>query len=321
MTSKAQAGNPQSWSGPVDLLRSPVSGAPLTVVGNDLADAENHYPITASGIPLFAQMALSDDARRQEAHYDTVAEAYLRNLTYPHTREYMGFLDRMFLDAVAPGNLGTVAEICCGRGEAFELVKDRVERGVGVDVSTAMLEVARREHPETKLTFVQGDATRLPLATAAFDCVFILGGIHHVNDRRALFNEVARILKPDGTLYFREPVSDFFLWRWLRAVIYRLSPGLDHTTERPLLWEETVPLLEEAGLQTSRWKTHGFLGFCFFMNSDILFVNRLFRFVPGIRAITRAFTVLDEWVTNLPGMARSGLQVIGVARRGAAHAT
>jgi ubiquinone/menaquinone biosynthesis C-methylase UbiE len=283
--------------------------------GGVLTGGRHRYPITESGIPLFAEGAFSDDARRQEAHYDAVADAYLKNLTYPHTQEYMGFLDRVFLEQVAPGGLGTVAEICCGRGEAFELVKDRIARGVGVDVSTAMLEVARREHPEPRLTFVQGDATHLPLASGAFDSVFILGGIHHVNDRRALFGEVARILKPNGTLYFREPVSDFFLWRWLRAAIYRLSPGLDHETERPLLLRETVPVLEQAGLRTTLWKTHGFLGFCLFMNSDILFVNRLFRFVPGIRGITRASTVIDEWTTALPGLSGAGLQVVGVARK------
>jgi hypothetical protein len=37
------------------------------------------------------------------------------------------------------------------------------------------------------------------------------------------------------------------------------------------------------------WKTYGFLGFCLLMNSDVLIFNRLFRFIPGIRAITRAF--------------------------------
>lgn len=311
------------WTQPVplDLLRCPASGERLTSDGNDLIGGGHRYPITKSGIALFAQTAFSDDARRQETHYDTVADAYLTNLTYPHTQEYMGFLDRVFLEQVPAGSLGTVAEICCGRGEAFELVKDRIEVGVGVDVSTAMLEVARQEHPEPRLAFVQGDATHLPLATAAFDSVFILGGIHHVNNRHALFREVARILKPNGTLYFREPVSDFFLWRWLRAAVYRFSPGLDHETERPLLWKETVPVLEQAGLRTTLWKTHGFFGFCLFMNSDILFVNRLFRFVPGIRAITRASTVLDEWMTAIPGMAGAGLQVVGVARKASADGT
>lgn len=253
-------------------------------------------------------------SRRQEAHYDRVAAEYLQNLTYPHTQEYMAYLDRVFLDEIDAADLGTVAELCCGRGEAFELVGERIERGVGVDVSLSMLEAAAASG-NPRITYVQGDATRLPVACGAFDAVMMLGGIHHVNDRAALFAEVYRVLRPGGRFLWREPLSDFFLWRWLRAVVYRLSPALDAETERPLQWDETVPHLEACGFRLTRWKTYGFFGFCVFMNSDILVFNRLFRFLPGIRAITRLATRLDDVTTRLPGLRRAGLQVVGVAQK------
>jgi SAM-dependent methyltransferase len=225
----------------------------------------------------------------------------------------MGYLDHELRTVVDDRALGTVAEICCGRGEAFQLLGSKIGRGVGVDVSIAMLKMAQTEHAGRPITFLQGDATMLPLASAAFDSVFMLGGIHHVNDRRRLFAEIARILKPGGRLYFREPVSDFALWRWLRAAIYRISPTLDHDTERPLRYNETVPFLAEAGLSCEYWATHGFVGFCLFMNSDVLLFNRLFRFIPGIRAVTRWSVLLDKWTGRIPGMRRAGLQVVGVA--------
>ena len=49
------------------------------------------------------------------------------------------------------------------------------------------------------------------------------------------------------------------------------------------------------------------------MNSDVLYFNRLFRFIPGIRYITRAFARFDNWCTGLPGLRRAGLQVVGKA--------
>ena len=61
-----------------------------------------------------------------------------------------------------------------------------------------MLKTAQSEHAGRPFTFIQGDATTLPLADSVFDSVFMLGGIHHVADRRALFAEIARILKPGG---------------------------------------------------------------------------------------------------------------------------
>jgi SAM-dependent methyltransferase len=177
-----------------------------------------------------------------------------------------------------------VAEICCGQGEALALLSDRIEAGVGVDISETMLEAAAARLPESRFALLQADATRLPLADAQFDHVVMLGGIHHVGDRRGLFREVARILRPGGRFVWREPVSDFPLWRALRAVVYRLSPALDHATERPLLRRETEPPLREAGLEPRGWRTCGFLGFCLLMNSDVLVWNRALRFLPGAGA-------------------------------------
>lgn len=301
----------------VGLLRCPATGGRVVQHGDALASADGsrRYAIHPAGIPLFAAELCSAEARVQQRHYDAVARAYLENLAYPHTAEYMAYLDRVLLDAVGPGSLGTVAEICCGHGEAFHLLGDHVGRGVGVDVSLAMLEAAAHRRNSPRLSFIQGDATMLPLADAAFDAVFMLGGIHHVNDRGRLFAEIHRILKPGGRFYFREPLSDFILWRWIRAVVYRLSPALDHATERPLLHRETVPVLESSGLRCRVWQTHGFLGFCLFMNSDVLVFNRLFRFLPGIRGLTRLATRLDAWTIRLPGLSRAGLQVVGVAEK------
>lgn len=301
----------------LDLLRCPRTGDTLRIDGGHLVGlgAMRRYEIGRRGIPLFAEEFCSPEARIQQAHYDKIAAAYAANLGYPHTQEYMAYLDRVLLDVVDPKTLGAVAEICCGRGEAFQLLGGRIGRGIGVDVSLSMLQAALDENPDRNLSFVQGDATTLPLASDAFDSVFMLGGVHHVTNRRALFQEVARVLKPGGRFYFREPVSDFVLWRAIRAVVYRMSPTLDHETERPLLHRETVPVLEAVGLKCRHWRTHGFLGFCFFMNSDVLVFNRLFRFLPGIRAITRASTWLDEWTTAMPGLRRAGLQVVAVAEK------
>jgi ubiquinone/menaquinone biosynthesis C-methylase UbiE len=301
---------------PLRLLRCPRTGRALICETAGLRAAQGPlYRFGPAGIPIFAAQSISEDARRQQAHYDSIARAYEANLGYPHTRAYLEYLDEALFAAIGPAPLGSMAELCCGLGAAVELLDGRYAQAVGVDISSAMLERAARDHADRAATFVQGDATDLPLADAAFDTVVMLGGIHHINDRAALFAEVARALKPGGRFIFREPVSDFFLWRWLRAAIYRLSPMLDHDTERPLLWGETVPPLQQAGLEVTHWSTHGFLGFCVFMNSDVLFFNRFFRFIPGIAAITRAATRFDAALLSLPALSRAGLQVIGVAEK------
>jgi len=235
----------------LDLLRCPISGAALRLEHGTLvtADGARRYRCNHAGIALFAQDNLSPQAQVQQRHYDKIASAYIANLEYPHTREYLAYLDGAVLEAVGQRELGTVAELCCGRGEALVLLGSRISRYVGVDISEQMLTATRALHSQPYTVFMQGDATRLPLAPACIDTVIVLGGVHHVPDRPALFAEIARILKPGGRFFYREPVNDFVLWRALRALVYRLSPLLDPATERPLIYGETVPVMERAGLR------------------------------------------------------------------------
>ncbi len=314
--------NPETHSaapGPdyLAMLRCPLTGQALRVDGRFLVpvNSKERYEISPSGIPRFAAEFLSDAGRSQQGHYDGMVAKYVENLGYPHTQEYMAYLDRQLFEALPAGSLGTVAELCCGRGEAARLLDDRMARCVGVDVSAEMLEVARRDLRGDRFFFVQGDATMLPLNDAIFDNVVMLGGIHHVPDRARLFSEIRRILKPGGGFYFREPLDDFVLWRAIRRVVYRVSSALDHSTERPLRRDETEAALASAGFNLRVWRTYGFFGFCLLMNSDVLVFNRLFRYLPGIRPFTRVACRIDHWTTGLPLLQHAGLQVVGVAQR------
>jgi ubiquinone/menaquinone biosynthesis C-methylase UbiE len=300
----------------IDLLRCPVTHEPLTEVGDALVSVPSgrRYTRSASGIPLFAQEVITDEAKVQQAHYERIAAAYLTNLGYPHTQEYMAYFDRAVLGSI-DGPIDVVAELCCGGGEACWLLRDRIRQAVGVDISAAMLDHARRRLPDPRFEFVQGDACSLPLADAAVDAVFMLGGVHHVNDRARLFSEIRRVLKPGGRFYFREPLDDFLPWRLARGIIYRAFPGLDRETEWPLRRRSTIEHLEAAGLRVAAWRSIGFIGYAVLMNSDVLVVNRALRFVPGVRALTRAMVTLDEAALRLPGLRGAGAAVVGVAAK------
>ena len=204
------------------LLICPRSGEALHVAAGCLENSSgtSRYRVSQTGIPLFAEEFLSPEAAIQQEHYDQVAEAYAANLEYPHTQEYMEYLDRVLREEIGATDLATCAEVCCGTGGAFALFHAGIGKGVGVDISESMLAKAKDAFRDKQLSFVQGDATLLPLAEGAFDSVIMLGGIHHVPDREALFQQVFRVLKPGGVFYFREPVSDFWLWKFLRATNY-----------------------------------------------------------------------------------------------------
>ncbi|MBV8736492.1 MAG: class I SAM-dependent methyltransferase [Alphaproteobacteria bacterium] len=302
----------------LEVLRCPRTGQHLLFEQDMLTtpDRRHTYRLSSSGIPLFGEQFCSTDAAKQQSHYDQLAPTYIANLNYPHTIEYAACLDRALFRLIEGVSLKLVGEICCGRGLALQLIGDRIGCGIGVDISQNMLEAGIKDHTaHPNIIFVQGDATALPLSDNVFDAIFICGGVHHVNDRRALFSEVFRVLKPGGHFFFREPCNDFALWRAIRKLVYRLSPALDHATERPLQFEETVPVLQDVGFGAVIYDRHGFLGFCLLMNSDVLVFNRAFRFLPGIRTLVKLAAGFDEWFVHLPHMNRAGLQVVGCSTK------
>ena len=146
----------------LDLLRCPVSGERLIAMPGALvtADGQHRYRIDEAGIPLFADGFLSEAAAVQRLHYNKIAAAYTANLGYPHTQEYMVYLDRAMRDAIGGGEFGTAAELCCGHGEALRAAGSI--RISSMSRRTCCRTVkAQHRHPDA--LFVRGDATRVQL--------------------------------------------------------------------------------------------------------------------------------------------------------------
>ncbi|MFH1369295.1 MAG: methyltransferase domain-containing protein [Elusimicrobiota bacterium] len=299
------------------LLKCPETGEDLVVSGNELTSSGGgrRYKLSSAGIPMFAAACFSPEGKIQEKHYNKVAAEYLENLGYSHTKYYISYLNRLLMKYFDKGKTVVAAEICCGDGEGLKMIGKTLELGVGVDVSCSMLEGAKRNLANGNVFFVQADATLLPLKDSSFDAAVLLGGIHHVINREKLFSEIYRILKPGGKLYWREPLNDFPLWKWLRYIVYRLSPALDSKTEAPLEYKLTKKQLNDAGISLKLWNTCGFLAFALFMNSDVLVITRLFRFVPGIEILVKMAAKFDEYLLNIDVFRNLGFLVIGMAEK------
>jgi ubiquinone/menaquinone biosynthesis C-methylase UbiE len=55
-----------------------------------------------------------------------------------------------------------------------------------------------------RLLFLRADAKRLPLPDACADLVTSNSLVHHIPDPRAVFREIARIVRPGGSILIRD---------------------------------------------------------------------------------------------------------------------
>jgi SAM-dependent methyltransferase len=155
---------------------------------------------------------------------------------FSKTREYAWPEVESFVDA--SDSVGTALDVGCGNGRHAELLAAVASRVVGLDASRALLEAATDRVGSVDL--LQGDATRLPLATGVVDLAVYVATLHHLpsqSARRASLDELARVLAPDG----RALVSAWSTAHDRFDADPDADEGFDTTVDWTLPGGETVP--------------------------------------------------------------------------------
>jgi ArsR family transcriptional regulator len=126
--------------------------------------------------------------------------------------------------ALLPARCGRLIDIGTGTGGTLELLAPRIDRGVGIDASRAMLALARSRLARLSLTHCmvrQGDMYRLPFADNSFDTAVMQMVLHYAEDPENALTEASRVLRPGGRLVLVElaahtqsDISQRFAHRW-----------------------------------------------------------------------------------------------------------
>lgn len=127
--------------------------------------------------------------------YDAIADQF------SSTRQYLwGDLEPLAAYA-KPGD--TILDLGCGNGRLFQLFEkhDLGVTYIGQDQSEGLISYAKEAFPNGQFTL--GSMTHIPLSDKSVDCVYSIAAFHHLPDdasRQACLSEIARVLKPGGTL-------------------------------------------------------------------------------------------------------------------------
>src|SRR2546426_11782617 len=128
------------------------------------------------------------------SRYDDVAEWYERAFA---TSELADVPREAALRLLGDGP-GRLLDVGCGTGAQTAAFAERGWSVTGVDVSAAMLRLARSRGLEV----VQADASELPFPDGSFDTVVSMWTHTDVDDFRAVVSEVARVLDRDGPFVY-----------------------------------------------------------------------------------------------------------------------
>ena len=145
----------------------------------------------------------SSRAQDQRIFWD---QWHLRHTVASHT-EHSLLAIRTFVRALGYTPGVSVLELGCGQGrEAVSLV-ERGFRVSALDYSPIAIAAARdnARSAGVTITFLEHDATNpFPYHDSTFDGVFSHLSLHYFDDAktRQVFDEIARVLAPEGTLFF-----------------------------------------------------------------------------------------------------------------------
>ena len=137
---------------------------------------------------------------------------------------------REMIDHIATRHPATVLDVATGpAGVALALAERTVATITGIDVSADMLGRGQRNVAAAgrtdRISLVLGQGERLPFADATFDALTFTYLLRYVADPASTIAELARVVRPGGTmasLEFAVPTSRFWRAWWVlytRAVL------------------------------------------------------------------------------------------------------
>jgi ubiquinone/menaquinone biosynthesis C-methylase UbiE len=163
-------------------------------------------------------------------------------------------LDRIVQMAEA-GPEDTVLDVACGPGLLACAFARVARHAVGIDLTPAMLEQARKVQKEqglSNVTWQQGDVTSLPYPDGHFSIVSSRFVFHHLPDPLAVLLEMKRVCKPGG----RVVVADTTPAPAKAAALNAMERLRDPSHARALPLQELSGLFTQAGLPAPRTSTY-----------------------------------------------------------------
>jgi ubiquinone/menaquinone biosynthesis C-methylase UbiE len=233
----------------------------------------------------FHDQRFADDSTRREK----VGRFY--SITQSIKNEY----EQLLLDN-SPESI--IVEYGCGTGSyAFLIAKNGAKLVTGIDISSVAIEVAKAqakvEEISNNISFLEMNAENLTFNDSSIDIICGSGILHHLDLEKSI-NSVVKVLQPQGTALFIEPLGHNFLINLFRY----LTPNIRSEDEHPLL-EQDLDLLKR-----------------YFKKVEIKYfylttlMASLFVGLPGFKILLITLEFFDNLLFKIPFLQKQAWQVL-----------
>lgn len=239
-----------------------------------------------------------DDRRAKEQQveemFDAIAPAYDLMNTAMTFGLHKWWRSRAIEAAAAGTRAGSVSEIldiATGTGDLAFYMRRRFPQAriTGLDLSAGMLDVARRklaaapDDDRRMMSFEQGDSLSMRFADSAFDLITVAYGVRNFSHLDRGLREMARVLRPGGTLCIIElsepenPLTLGLYRFYSRRVIPAVGRMVSHDPRAYSYLPESIAaapqreamtaMMRRAGLTDCRWKSLTFGAVTYYLAS------------------------------------------------------
>jgi ubiquinone/menaquinone biosynthesis C-methylase UbiE len=165
-------------------------------------------------------------------------------------------LTERFVAAMGDAISGSVLDLACGPGILSAAIAKSAREVVAFDLTPEMLKKAAQRCAEAgvaNVTFREGNAARLPFASASFDAVVTRLSVHHFDQPDRVMSEIFRVLRRGGSFVIADVISsEVPAESELQNAIEILR---DPSHVRMLPGSELTSLVEGAGFAVERLAT------------------------------------------------------------------
>lgn len=221
-----------------------------------------------------------DDKRRAfhdgiSAHYDAMAETRHK---WQEKNRYFYRRDLKALRNIVPEGM-RVLELGCGNGDLLANLKP--SKGIGVDLSEKMVEVARQRHPS--LTFVKGNvelATDISSLEGPFDYILMSDLVGHMFDAQMTLELIHKLMSRRTRLVitFHNSWWEPFMRLWIK-----IGRAMPRPTLNWFAFNELVDLLKLEEHDLVQWQRREISPIRLLGLGSI--VNKFLAPLPGFNAL------------------------------------